>query len=131
MTSFRLALVGGGVRSGKSAFAAHLAESRGDHHEGAHAFAAALLGHAQHELLRDGEHRQVHGPGDVKHGGVSGYRVNGTRLRVDGVDRAREPVLQQVGDDLIADGSRGAAGADHRDRTRSEDSIQAGFHAQG
>ena len=69
---------------------------------------------------RHDDDREVDGVRHLEHARVRAHAGDGNRRRVYRVDRALEPVLEQVAKQLVTDPSRAAAGSDHRDRAGRE-----------
>ena len=63
------------------ALAPHFAEPGTDHHQRPDPLPAAFLGHGGHELLGDGDHREVDLVGNVQDTGVRLDGVDGGGLR--------------------------------------------------
>ena len=86
----------------------------------------AFARYLRHGLGADGDHREVDLLRDVGDAGVGRNRLDAVGGRVDRVDRALEGRLDEVVEDLAADGATAAGGADDRDRSRPKKPVDGG-----
>ena len=106
------------------ALAADLREAGRDDDERAHAAAQRVLGGGEHVLARDGDHGQVDGIRDLRHGRVAADAGDGRALRVHRVRGPGEVRLEHVAEELAADRAPPRRGADDGDRLRLEERAQ-------
>ncbi len=93
-----------------------------DHQHPGHTLAGALIDHRGHDVGGNRDQRQVDRAGDVVDRPVHHDTGDSLGRRVHRVDVAGEPVNQEVGQQLVADGARFAARTDHCDRPRFQQS---------
>ena len=106
--------------------AAGLGKAGTDHHEPAHASLAAGLDDSGDQRSGYGDHREVDRSGQGGHRGVSGEAGDLTPCRVDGIEIASETTVDQVRQQLPADGAGSPARADDGDRGRPQQPIDRG-----
>ena len=99
---------------------AHLAEPGAQHHDSRHTLRRALAHDLDHGERGDGDDRQVDGARDVEHGRIRLHAGDLLGAGIDRIHRPGEPTGEQVAEHLVPDGVRVPAGADDRDRPRSE-----------
>jgi hypothetical protein len=99
---------------------ARLGEAGGEHHDRAHAALAALLDDARNVLGGCRDHCQVDRLGQVEHRSEGRDALHQVGVVVDRVDRAAEPVVQQVAEHLGTQSASALARPDHRDRGRCQ-----------
>ena len=108
--------------AGTTVFAT-LAEAGADHADRAHVLGDALVDGRQHVIRRDDDHRQIDRSGDVSDSRVGGDPVDLLRKGMDRHDGSGEAIGDEIVQDLRANFTALAIGADDRDGARCEERL--------